>query len=500
MSLAEILETMDRNELRVVELGKIKIGGKGEERKTAEGKVWRLPRKDDHFSITTMNRSDAGDFVLDAALMQDLIRQYGDKDGKLRQLPVRLLSDDLDDVLQTGWVWYMGKVRAAVSDGKTVTWHNDPNIGPDFGKKFAEPVVEPWRKEFAEIKDTRNRDPKRHTRLFKLHSILNCVIAAKESRFGGVYKFRTTSLITFKQLYASLMHVQALTGGVLMGMPLMLVVRPMQVAPEGQPTTVYVVHAELRGAGLAELQAQAVKQMTFMVDNRQRLMAAQAQYKQLLAAPGEENEDEAKDVADEFAPDMNEIPVDVEARPSRTEAIFGEDTKTAGVDAHGTGAASRGDGTGTPATPTRSPDSSAPAQNKGADAPNGNAGGPQATGSFTSAPTQTGSPAADTTGKVSAAGARGGAKGNRPGPKQAAKAEDAADPEPPTWGELSDKGITKIDDPNLGGIVVQRLTDGCTLRPDGIWAESDAFDGLTVAPNDAEHDRIARTMAAKAMK
>ena len=43
------------------------------------------------------------------------------------------------------------------------------------------------------------------------------MIAAKESRFGGVYKFRTTSIISFKQLYSSLLHIHQLTGGVLVG-------------------------------------------------------------------------------------------------------------------------------------------------------------------------------------------------------------------------------------------------------------------------------------------
>ena len=92
MSLAEILETLDKIELRVVELGKIKIGGKGESRPTQGGGSFRLPRKDDHFTITTMNRSREGDLQIDEALMRDLLATYGDKDGKLRQLPVRLLQ------------------------------------------------------------------------------------------------------------------------------------------------------------------------------------------------------------------------------------------------------------------------------------------------------------------------------------------------------------------------------------------------------------------------
>ena len=49
-----------------------------------------------------------------------------------------------------------------------------------------------------------------------------------------VYKFRTTSRISASQLVGSLVQLQQLTGGVLRGLPLQLVVRPIRVTPDGK--------------------------------------------------------------------------------------------------------------------------------------------------------------------------------------------------------------------------------------------------------------------------
>ena len=294
MSIVDIVNGMGPDtEVRVTELGKIKIGGLGESRPTQSGGTFRIPRKDDHFTITTLQRTQAKDLIADKPLMEQLLAEYGDEDGKLRQIPVRVLSNDVDDVLQSAFVWYGGKVVGARSDGKTVTWNCDPHNG----KRLAQPKEEPWTPAMLELRDSRGN------KLFKLHSVFNCVIAAKQSRFGGVYKFRTTSVISFKQLYGSLLHVHQLTGGVLMGMPLMLVVRPMQVAPDGKATTVYVVHVELRGEGLAQLQAQAVEQMRFMLENRQKVIQTTEQYRRLLLPPGHETASDAADIQEEFAPE-----------------------------------------------------------------------------------------------------------------------------------------------------------------------------------------------------
>lgn len=295
--IADILESMGEiDKPRLVELGKIKIGGLGAERTAASGNKYRVPQKQDHFTITTLQRLPNGDLMPDKALMDSLIAEHGDADGKLRQIPIRLLSDDIEDVLQVAYCFYGKKSCGARSDGKTVTWY----IHPETFKPLEEPFEEPFTPEHLE---RRFRDAP----MFKLHSVFNCVIAAKDSRWGGVYKFRTTSVVSFKQLYSSLVHIGQLTGGVLINMPLMLRVRPLQVSPNGQTTTVYVVHVELMGRELFEIQQLALTQAQYKTTFREKLQIAQRQYRALLTGPGQESNGEASSVADEFHPDAPDL-------------------------------------------------------------------------------------------------------------------------------------------------------------------------------------------------
>jgi hypothetical protein len=294
MSLESILGTVSKQGgLTRCELGKIKIGGLGEKRPTRDGKsTWRLPRKDDFFTVTGVARNKEGDLVPDNALMAELIKDHGDPDGKLRQMPIRLLSDDIDKVLQARFCWYGKRSCGAWSDGERVTWKYDPQTMQPINP----PRVEDWRPEMADMTD------KAGNVLFKLHASFSCTIHSRAGRWGGVYLFRTTSVISFRQLYASLLEISDKTGGILVGMPLFLVVRPMLVTPDGKPTNVYVCHTELRGKDLQELQRLAVAQSEFRVTFKSNLMDIERRYQRLLVAPGEEPDEEASEIAEEFAP------------------------------------------------------------------------------------------------------------------------------------------------------------------------------------------------------
>ena len=279
---------------RLTELGKIKIGGKSAQvRTSAGGNKWRAPEKHDYFTITTMNRSADGDLVPDTATMEQLKGQFGDPDGKLRQIPIYVLSNDIDDILQVAYLWYGGKSVAARSDGLKVTWFYDRTNG----RRLAAPIEEDWKPEFLELKNSKGQN------LFKKHSVFNCVMGAQEARFGGVYKFRTTSVITSQQLYQSLVLLSQHTGGILTGLPLMLVVRPVQVSPEGKTTTVYVVHVEMRGQDILAIQDRALRIAQHQLANRQTIISVQSQYRALLAPPGTESDAEAADIAEEFQPE-----------------------------------------------------------------------------------------------------------------------------------------------------------------------------------------------------
>jgi len=282
---------------RICELGKIKIGRKSDTVRQSSSGPWRAPEKLDHFLITTLQRTKEGDLVNDDELMTELLADNGSHDGKLRQIPVFFLGNEIEDILQSAWVCYAGKRIAAKSDGVTLTKYIDLKSG----EVLKAPEEVEWKPEYADLKDGKG------VPRFKLHSTLNCVIATRSGRWGGVYKFRTTSRISGEQLYGSILHIKQLTGGVLRGLPLCLVVRPMQVAPDGKPTTVYVVHAELRGKDLHEIQVRSLEQKRYEVAHISDLRKADEQYRLLLKAPGE-NEDDAEvgEVVDEFHPEQVE--------------------------------------------------------------------------------------------------------------------------------------------------------------------------------------------------
>ena len=336
MSLAKLLSP------RPCELGKIKIGGLGEERKGQGGGTYRLPEKYDHFVITTLYRGEDGKLREDAALMASL-KEYCDADGKLRTLPVALLSNDIEEVLQASYLWYDGKKLAAKSDGEMLTKFADMKTG----QWLPQPETVPWKPEWADLKDGKG-NPR-----FKLHCTMNVVIASREAKWGGFYKFRTTSRITADQLYGSLVQLRQLTGGILRGLPLRLIVRPLQVAPNGKPTTVYVVHVELAGSDVAAIQKQALEIAQHEVQNAKQLAAAQAEYRQLLRSPDEFlDDDEEAEVAQEFAP--HQQPGQLPPHPVQTPAPEGEQ----GADP--TPAPSAGAMSTTPNVAAPSPEPSAP--------------------------------------------------------------------------------------------------------------------------------------------
>lgn len=277
---------------RIAELGKIKIGGKSEQvRKTGGGREWRAPEKYDHFVITTLERNKSDQLVPDERLMDSLIQENGDRDGKLRQIPIYLLSDNIDEVLLSRYVLYKGRKRVAYCDGDTATWF--------YGKN--EQALSPPRSIPCDGEHEKNG--------WKIHTALNCVIASGSARFGGVYKFRTTSVISTEQLYGGLLHIQSLTGGVLTGIPMHLIVRPMQVTPGGKETTVYVCHLELHGSDLGEIQQKALAAAEYKAKHQRQVREAQRQYAALLAAPGDyESDIEQADIQEEYHPDVPELP------------------------------------------------------------------------------------------------------------------------------------------------------------------------------------------------
>ena len=277
---------------RLVELGAVRIGTLGDERQSAKGTTYRLPQKLDHFLVTTNMRDDHDRLKNDDALLKQLQDDYGDADGKLRRIPIVLLSDRLEDNLRCAWVYYAGKVCLARSDGEQLWKYGDLKTG----KLFDEPQVQKWSDKFLEAE--LHGKP-----IFKKHTSLEFMIDSPRARWGGVYRFRTTSEITGDQLYGSLLHLKRLTQGVLCGIQFMLVVRPVVVTPDGKPTIVYVCHVEWCGAHLMDLQAKSLEIARFHRAHRLEIIEIQRELGS-HPDPGEgESDAEQAEIQQHFHPE-----------------------------------------------------------------------------------------------------------------------------------------------------------------------------------------------------
>lgn len=276
----------------LAEGGKIKIGELGEERVSrGSGKKFRMPVKLDYFLITKTTRDQQGDLELDEELMAALPK---DADGQVREIPIVLHSDEIDDVFPTTYAMYSGKKLACRGDGeRAVRW------------KWETTKEGPRRtNDTQEVACTCSFLGAKSGNVCKPHGTLHCsIMVPGQAVAGAVHKWRTTSLISIQRMIGSLQQILA-TCGTLRGLPLVLRVEPVQVAPDGVTSTVYCCHVELRAKDLLTVQRQALE----AAQMRKALTAGRdldGDYRKLIHAPAadDESEEEQAEVAQEFHPE-----------------------------------------------------------------------------------------------------------------------------------------------------------------------------------------------------
>ena len=111
-------------------------------------------------------------------------------------------------------------------------------------------------------------------------------------RVGGVWRFRTTSWNSVNAILSSLVLIKTITGGVLSGILLHLVLSPKTVTVPAGPTAgqnmvVYVMSLEYRGPEekLAELGYDITKKR---IDRQIRMETLEVEARKLLVAPHQE--------------------------------------------------------------------------------------------------------------------------------------------------------------------------------------------------------------------
>ena len=217
---------------RMAEVGKIKIGGKGAKRKDKAGNDYNIPQKYDHFVVTTTERGDDGNYIIDGNIMSRIGQNA-------RELRIRLLFDDIDMNFNTSFAMYAGKKRICYGDGET-------SIRTKKDGTTETVACNPETCQF--FKDGK----------CKVSGILSCALP-DAMELGGVYRFRTHSWNSVSSILAALEFFAANTNGILQGLPLKL--KMVKKVTEEHGTIDYVTIVldglemmEMRRAALSEFQ------------------------------------------------------------------------------------------------------------------------------------------------------------------------------------------------------------------------------------------------------
>ena len=152
--------------------------------------------------MTTMQRDAAGRLMPDTPLMSRL-KPEG---GKITEVPVRLLYDDIDLNFQTRYACYRGNRCWCSGDGEAAQRFTGEN-----GKYQEVPCPCERQDPFYTGQDR-----------CKILGTLQVLIEGTD-RIGGVWKFRTTSWNTVNAVLSSLALIKTVTGGPLAGIPLWMV-------------------------------------------------------------------------------------------------------------------------------------------------------------------------------------------------------------------------------------------------------------------------------------
>ena len=208
----------------LMEIGKIKIGRKGQMKKSSGGNNFQMPQKLDHFLITTMERGGDNNFLLDENV-------HGMLGESPKEIPVRLLYDDPELNFPTRYVCYNGKTMCCSGDGETASRLTQ---GGDY--KEVQCPCERQEPTYAGANKC------------KINGVLSVMIDGAGC-VGGVWKFRTTSYNSVVGILSSLALIRRITGGRLAGIPLTMTVTPKSVADpvKGSQQTIYVVGLQYRG-------------------------------------------------------------------------------------------------------------------------------------------------------------------------------------------------------------------------------------------------------------
>lgn len=262
---------------RLVEIGKVKIGGKNPN-KTYIGKdqmEHRAPVKYDHFVVTDLDKDQKDNFIPNAEIMKEL-------GSKPKALEILLLSDDIDKNFLTSYQFYRGQKCVCRGDGETASRRFELD-------KDQKPLPEP---EYKIVPCDTEKCPFFLSKKCKPSGMLSFMLP-QTKKVGGVYKFRTHSWNSIVNILSSLEAIKIISGGVLYGIPLLMELIEKNTEDHGKVKVVNIVY----NGDIPKLQLEATRQKQLRLDGS---VSMESQNKLLSNSDILTDTDDPKDIQDEF--------------------------------------------------------------------------------------------------------------------------------------------------------------------------------------------------------
>lgn len=294
---------------RLVEIGKIKIGGKNPDKqyKGKDGEMHRAPVKFDYFLVTDLSKDEKDNFIPNAEIMKKL-------GATPKELDIFLLSDDIDNNFMTSYALYQGNKCVCRGDGETATRKISKNKD---GKELKEPY-------FTEVKCDPETCEFFKSGKCKPNGTLSVMLPQTE-KIGGVYKFRTTSWNSIVNITSSLEAIKLMTGGVLFGLLLKMELIEKQTEEHGKIKVVNIVYA----GSIEKLQIEAGKQKQLRLDGSVSMTEQNKLIKSsgILTPEDEPDEFYFEDETDEKGADPDILSAKIEETKPQKEPVKKEEKK-----------------------------------------------------------------------------------------------------------------------------------------------------------------------------
>jgi Recombination directionality factor-like len=272
---------------RFAEIGKIKIGCKGELKKSSTGKEFRQPKKYGYFVVTTTEKDNNGNFIID----QEIMKLLGEKP---KEIAIRLPFDSIDLNFFTSFQLYEGNKCRCRGNGEKATFIEADGKSKEIDCKNGECQY------LQEGK-------------CKVSGILSCYLACK-LELGGVYRFRTHGWNSVSNILSALLDFYDQTGGILLGMPLKLKMLKKSTEKHGNVDTVTVVLDNSKITEIIDFRQLALKEK----ESRKMLEFDVKKIENKAREDGfTKDTDDPKDVQEEFYPlsQDNTIPGEFQEEP-----------------------------------------------------------------------------------------------------------------------------------------------------------------------------------------